>query len=104
MTQRLKKSAYLTIILSNNLGELTNKTAYNRDDGSYSCIDVICTYQPIFTKTGVLASLGTHSKHQTIHGNLNVNILCQLPYKRNIYQYKSANINTIHRDIKTGIL
>ena len=46
-----------------------------RDDGSQSCIDLICTAQPyLFTETGVLSSLDLHSKHNIVHGTLNISI------------------------------
>ena len=35
-------------IISNNLDELVNEPTHIRDDGSQSCIDIICTDQPFF--------------------------------------------------------
>ena len=87
-------------ILSNNVEELINEPTHIRDDGTQSCIDLICTDQPfMFTETGVLPSLDTHSKHQIIHGNLNFSVPCPPPYKRKIWDYKLADKNKICQDI-----
>ena len=59
-------------LISNNLEELINEPTHIRDDGSQSCLDLICTNQPyFFTETGVLPSIDPHSKHNIIHGSLN---------------------------------
>ena len=67
-------------LLSNNLDELINEPTHIRDDGSQSCIDLICTDQPfIFTDTGVLQSLDPHSKHKIIYSTLNFHTPCPPP-------------------------
>ena len=87
-------------IFSNNFEELLNEPTHLRDDGTQSCNDLICTDQPfIFTESGVLSSLGIHSKHQILHGNLNFSVPCPLPYKRNIWDYKSREKDKICNDI-----
>jgi len=84
----------------NNLEELINEPTHIRDDGSQSCIDLICTDQPfIFNDTGVLPTLDPHSKHNIIHGTLNFNTPRPPPYKRKVWLYKSAKIDLIRKDL-----
>ena len=88
------------ILMSNNLEELINEPTHIRDDGSQSCIDLICTDQPyIFTETGVLPSLDPHSKHNIIHGSLNFHNPCPPPYKRKVWDYKTAKIDLIRKEL-----
>ena len=71
-----------------------------RDDGSQSCIDLICTNQPfLFTDSGVLPSLDSHSKHNITHGKLSISLPRPPPYKRKIWDYKTANIDRIRTDL-----
>ena len=71
-----------------------------RDDGSQSWIDLICTDQPyIFTETGVLHSLHPHSKHNIIRGTLNLHTPCPPPYKRRVWDYKTAKIDSIRKEL-----
>ena len=87
-------------LLSNNLEELINEPTHIRDDGSQSCLDLVCTDQPyIFTDTGVLPSLDPHSKHNVIHGSLNFHIPCPPPYKRKVWDYKTAKSNMIRLEL-----
>ena len=87
-------------LLSNNLEELINEPTHNRDDGSQSSIDLVCTDQSyIFTDTGVLPSLDPHSKHNIIHGSLNFHIPCPPPYKRKVWEYKTAKSNMIRLEL-----
>ena len=87
-------------LLSNNLEELINEPIHIRDDGSQSCIDLVCTDQSyIFIDTGVLPSLDPHSKHNIIHGSLNFHIPCPPPYKRKVGDYKTAKSNTIRLEL-----
>ena len=61
--------SFNNFLISNQLEQLISEPTHVRDDGSQSCIDLICTDQPyIFTETGVLSSLHSHSKHNIIHG------------------------------------
>ena len=72
-------------LLSNNLEELIHEPTHIRDNGSQSCIDLLCTDQAsIFTDTGVLPTLDSHSKHNIIYGTLNFFSPCPPPYKRKI--------------------
>ena len=87
-------------LMSNNLEELINEPTHIRDNGSQSCIDLICTDQPyIFTETGVLPSLDPHSKHNIIHGSLNFHNPCPPPYKRKIWDYKTAKTDLIRNEL-----
>ena len=88
-------------LLSNNLEELINEPTHIRDDGSQSCTDLICTDQPnYFSQTGVLPSLDPHSKHNIIHGSLNLSLPSPPPYKRMIWNFKSAKTNLIRAEIR----
>ena len=88
------------LLTSNNLEQLICEPTHIRDGGSQSCIDLIITDQPyMFTETGVLPSLDLHSKHNIIHGALNVNIPHPPPYKRKICVYKTAKVDFIRNDL-----
>ena len=94
--------AFGDFVITNNLEELINEHTQLRNDGSQSCIDIICTDQPfMFTESGVLPLLDAHSKHQIVHGTLNINVPCPPPYKRKVRDYKSANSDNIRREINT---
>ena len=68
------KGRIFSNLLSNNLEELINEPTHIRDDGTQTCIGLICTDQPyLFTDTGVLPTLDPHSNHNIIHYTLNVN-------------------------------
>ena len=87
-------------LISNNLDELINEPTNIRDDGSQSCIDLICTNQPyFFIDSGVLPTLDPHSKHNIIHGTLNFNMPCPPPYKRKVWLYKSAKTDSIREEL-----
>ena len=89
-------------LLSNNVEELINEPTHIRDDGSQSCLDLVCTDQPyIFTDTGVMPSLDPHSKHNVIHGSLNFHITCPPPYKRKVWDYKTAKTNMIRQELSS---
>ena len=86
-------------LISNNL-ELINETTYVRDDGAQSCIDLICTDQPFtFMETAVCSDLDPCSKYNIIHSTISINIPCPSPYKRKIWDYKSAKIYEIRADL-----
>ena len=88
-------------LISNHLGQLKNEPTQVRDDGFQSCIDLICTDQPfLFTETGVLSSLDTHTKHNIPHGTLNMGIPPFPIFKRKIRDYKSAKIDHIRFDLQ----
>ena len=88
------------VLASNHLEQLINEPTHVRDDGSQSCIDLICTDQPFtFIEAGVLSSLDPCSKHNIIHGTINISAPCPPPYKRNIWDYKSANTDKIRADL-----
>ena len=87
-------------LTSNHLEQLINEPTHVRDDGSQSCIDLICTDQPFtFMETGVLSSLDPCSKHNIIHGTINISVPRPPPYKRKIWDYKSANTDNIRADL-----
>ena len=91
-TENSEGRAFGDIVITNNLEGLINEPIHLRDDGSQSCIALICTDQHfMFTESGVLPSLDAHSKHQIVHGTLNINVPCPPPYKRKVWDYKSAN-------------
>ena len=46
-----------------------------------------------------MPSLDSHSKHDIIHGSLNFHIPCPPPYKRKVWDYKSAKIDEIRKEL-----
>ena len=87
-------------LTSNHLEQLINEPTHVRDDGSLSCVDLIWTDQPFtFMETGVLPSLDPCSKHNIIHGSINISVPRPPPYKRKIWEYKSANTDKIRADL-----
>ena len=98
------------LLISNHLEQLICEPTHIRDGGSQSWIDLIITDQPyIFTETGVLPSLDLHSKHNIIHGALNVNIPPPPPpppppYKRKIWVYKTPKVDFIRNDLNVNWL
>ena len=88
------------LLISNNMEELIKEPTHIRDNGSQSCIDLICTDQPyLFVDSGVLPSLDNHSKHNIIHGRLNFPSPSPPPYKRRIWDYKISNISAIQQKL-----
>ena len=80
--------------------ELIKEPTHIRDDGSQSCIDLICTDQPyLFVDSGVLPSLDSHSKHNIVHGRLNFHSPSPPPYKRRIWDYKKSDISAIREKL-----
>ena len=92
--------SFSNFLMSNNLDELLNEPTHIRNDGSQSCIDLICTDQPnLFLESGVLPSLDPHSKHNIIHGSLSLFSPCPPPYKRKVWDFRSAKTNLIQSEI-----
>ena len=50
-------------------------------------------------ETGVLSSLDSHSKHNIIHGILNLSIPRPPRYKRKIWDYKNAKTDQIRDEL-----
>ena len=68
---KITRSVYF--LISNHLEQLIDEPTHVRDNCSKSCLDLICKDQPFtFMESGVLSSLDPHSKHNIIHGTLNV--------------------------------
>ena len=96
-----KVRLFNNFLISNHLDQLISEPTHIRDDGSQSCIDLICTDQPyMFTDSGVLSSLDSHSKHNIIHGHLNISVPCPPLFKCKIWDYKKANIDLIRADLQ----
>ena len=99
-TETREGRIFNNFLLSNNLEELINEPTHIRDDGAQSCIDLICTDQAnLFTETGVYPTLDMHSKHNIVFGTLNFHVPCPPPYKRRIWDYKSAKVESIRKDL-----
>ena len=99
-TQTKEGEIFSNFLISNNMEELINEPTHVRDNGSQSCIDLICTDQPyLFVDTGVLPSLDPHSKHNIIHGRLNFHSPSPPPYKRCIWDYTNAKIDCIKKSL-----
>ena len=80
--------------------ELISEPTHIRDNGTQSCIDLLCTDQAsIFTDTGVLPTLDSHSKHNIIYGTLNFFAPCPPPYKQKIWDFNSARVELIKNDL-----
>ena len=78
-------SLFSDLLISNNIEQLISEPTHVRDDGSQSCIDLICTNQPfVFMESEVMPSLDPCSKHNIIHGKISVNIPSPPTYKRKI--------------------
>ena len=69
-------------LMSNNLEQFISEPTHVCDNGSQSCIDLIRTAQAfLFTETGALSTLDPHSKHNIIHGTLNISVPLPPPFK-----------------------
>ena len=100
MIQKITRAVYL--LISNHLEQLIDEPTHVRDDGSQSCVDLICADQPFaFMENGVISSLDSHSKHNIIHGTLNVSIPLPPPYKRKIWAYKTAKTEQMRADLRS---
>ena len=87
-------------LISNCLEQIINEPTHVRDDGTQTCIDLICTDQPsMFINSGVFPSLDPHSKHNIIHGTLSIDLPRPPPYKRKIWDYKTAKMDCIRADL-----
>ena len=99
-TNTREGNIFNNFLISNNLEELINEPTHIRDDGSQSCIDLICTDQPfMFVDSGVLPSLDPHSKHSIIHGTLNFHAPSPPPYKRRVWDFKTAKVEQIRDEL-----
>ena len=99
-TENNEGRLFNNFLISNHLEQLISEPTHVRDDGSQSCIDLICTDQQFtFMETGVLSSLDSHSKHNIIYGILNLSIPRPPPYKRKIWDYKNAKTDQIRDEL-----
>ena len=99
-TETREGEIFSNFLMTNNLEELINEPTHIKDNGSQTCIDLICTDQPfLFTDSGVLPSLDPHSKHNIIHGRLNFHSPSPPPYERRIWDYNKANIDLIQKKL-----
>ena len=84
---------------TNGLYQLIDEPTNIRNE-SLSCIDLIITDQPsMFVDYGVHPSLDVHCQHQIIFGNLSLSLPSPPPYKRTIWHYSKANVQTIKNSI-----
>ena len=61
-TETREGRVFNNFLLSNNLEELINEPTHFRENGTQSCMDLVCTDQSyLFTDTRVLPSLDSHS-------------------------------------------
>ena len=69
---------------------------------SSSCIDLIFTDQPnLVTDCGIHPSLHPNCHHQIIYCKLNLKIVYPPPYRRLVWDFKRASIDSIRKSIKT---
>ena len=65
-----------------------------------SCIDLIFTSLPnLIIDSGVHSSLHPNCHHQIVYAKFNLEIIYPLPYLREVWHYKDANIELIRRAI-----
>ena len=83
------------LIETNGIYQLIDEPTSIRN-GGMSCIDLIITDQPnMFLDYGVHPSLDDHRQHQIIYGKLNASVPSAPPYKRTIWDYPEANMQSI---------
>ena len=84
---------------TNGLHQLIDEPTNIRNE-SMSCIDLIITHQPnMFADYGVHPSLDIYCQHQVIFGNLNMSLPSPPPYKRTVWHYSKANVQSIRNTI-----
>ena len=98
---------FSNFLLTNNLEELINEPTHVRDDGSQSCLDLICPDQSyIFYRQGVFPPFHTHPKHNIVHANLNLNFSPPPPPHHHHHHHHHL-INAkfgITKNAKTGLI
>ena len=83
------------LIETNGLYQLIDEPT-NIRNGGMSCIDLIITDQPnMFVDYGVHPSLDDHCQHQIIYGKLSASVPSAPPYKRTIWDYPKADVQSI---------
>ena len=103
LVKKCSLSHYIVVLVElvevNNLHQLIEEPT-NIREGSMSCIDLIITDQPnLFADYGVHPSLDEHCQHQIVYGKINISIPSPPPYKRTIWDYSKANMQSIHNDL-----
>ena len=98
--QQPEGTALEELVEVNNLHQLIEEPT-NIREGSMSCIDLIITDQPnLFADYGVHPSLDEHCQHQIVYGKMNISIPSPPPYKRTIWDYSKANMQSIRNDLQ----
>ena len=98
--QQPEGTALEELVKVNNLHQLIEEPT-NIREGSMSCIDLIITDQPnLFADYGVHPSLDEHCQHQIVYGKMNISIPSPPPYKRTIWDYSKANMQSIRNDLQ----
>ena len=84
---------------TNGLHQLIDEPTNLRNE-SMSCVDLIITDKPnMFAVCGVLPSLDKFCRHQVIFGNLKMSLPSPPPYKRTIWHYSEANVQSIRNSM-----
>ena len=82
---------------------MINKTTHYINESSL-CIDVIFSSNVNLTKNFLVErTLDETCHHNIIYRTLNFNILLDVPYLREIWDYKNANIECIQKSIGLGL-
>ena len=88
-----------SITMTSGYNQMIDKPTHFINESS-SCIDLIFSSNVNLTKNcGVEQSLYKSCHHNIIYGTLNFNIALPLPYFREIWDFKSANIECIQKSI-----
>ena len=81
------------------LSQLIDKPTHFLEN-SESCIDLIFTDQPnLFLNSGTHPSLFESCHHDIIHGSVNLNIPSPPPFKRRVWKYEKANVESLKSDL-----
>ena len=93
--QQPEGTALDELVEVNNLHQLIEEPT-NIREGSISSIDLIITDQPnLFADYGVHPSLDEHCQRQIVYDKINIFIPSPPPYKRTIWDYSKANMQTV---------
>ena len=81
------------------LSQLVDKPTHFLEN-SESCIDLIFTDQPnLLLNSGTHPSLFESCHHDIIHGSVNLNIPSPPPFKRRVWKYDQANVESLKSDM-----
>ena len=81
------------------MSQLISQSTHFRQN-SHSCIDLIIMDQPnLIVDSGVQSSLHKNCQHEIIYGVTNLQIPSPPPFKRRVWKYHKANVESLRSDI-----